>query len=415
MADPEIVDSGARGSELELGDDEVLREVAALMEGYARRTDLGASSGQRRYLWTDAFALCNFLELMERSSRADQRHGYEHLALELVDGVHRTLGRHREDDPRTGWLSGMDDDDAAAHPTIAGLRIGKTLPERIIGQACDPRLEWDRDGQYFHYLTRWIHALDQLARAQAREVYHRWASELAQSIHRAFVHVGSGGAKRIDWKRSIDLSYPLVPSMGQHDPVDGFVVYLQVAQTAAHAGLSDNPNLERALDDFESICRGQHLITADPLGLGGLLTDAWKLDQLMQQGAKRGGWLIDVLLDAATMGLEVAARERELAGSGAAGDALAFRELGLAIGLRAVQRMATTSDSVVPRGKLDPLMKHVELADAAILFWREPEHRQVQSWLDHLDINEVMLATALAPDGYLQLRLPRPFSHSALH
>ena len=31
---------------------------------------------------------------------------------------------------------------------------------------------------------------------------------------------------------SIDLSYPLVPSMGQHDPLDGYITYLQLQSTA---------------------------------------------------------------------------------------------------------------------------------------------------------------------------------------
>ena len=47
----------------------------------------------RRYLWTDAFAVCNFLELYRHTS--DEKH----LSLRLVDQVHSILGRHREDEP----------------------------------------------------------------------------------------------------------------------------------------------------------------------------------------------------------------------------------------------------------------------------------------------------------------------------
>ena len=36
----------------------------------------------------------------------------------------------------------------------------------------------------------------------------------------------------------------------------------------------------------------------------------------------------------------------------------------------------------------------------------EPEHRRSSSWTGHRDINEVMLATSLAPHGYLGV--PRP-------
>ena len=37
-------------------------------------------------------------------------------------------------------------------------------------------------------------------------------------------------------------------------------------------------------------------------------------------------------------------------------------------------------------------------------FWLEPGHRSVKTWQEHMDINSIMLATSLAPDGYLQLQ-----------
>ena len=45
----------------------------------------------KRYLWTDAFAVCNFLELYRQTGEEK----YKVLALRLVDQVHHTLGRHR--------------------------------------------------------------------------------------------------------------------------------------------------------------------------------------------------------------------------------------------------------------------------------------------------------------------------------
>ncbi|MGA6935731.1 MAG: hypothetical protein WB041_10140, partial [Pseudolabrys sp.] len=42
----------------------------------------------RRYLWTDAFAVCNFLELFQRTS--DQQ--YRRCAEKLIDQVHSVLG-----------------------------------------------------------------------------------------------------------------------------------------------------------------------------------------------------------------------------------------------------------------------------------------------------------------------------------
>jgi hypothetical protein len=74
-----------------------------------------------------------------------------------------TLGRHRPADPRQGWISGLDEPEGERHPTRGGLRIGKPLPERGPRERYDPQLEWDSDGQYFHYLTQWMHALHRVS------------------------------------------------------------------------------------------------------------------------------------------------------------------------------------------------------------------------------------------------------------
>jgi hypothetical protein len=41
------------------------------------------------------------------------------------------------------------------------------------------------------------------------------------------------------------------------------------------------------------------------------------------------------------------------------------------------------------------------LQDAITHFWLDPESRATALWREHQDINEVMLATALLPDGVL--------------
>src|SRR4051812_16579576 len=125
----------------------------SLMTSFAERTGLSSERQQQRYLWTDAFAVCNYLGL----ARATEERCHTTLALRLIDRVHHTLGQHQPDDPRAGWISGLDPEQAEAHPTQGGLRIGKKLPERRPDEPLDEQIEWDRDGQYFHYLTRWMH------------------------------------------------------------------------------------------------------------------------------------------------------------------------------------------------------------------------------------------------------------------
>ncbi|MBE9504145.1 MAG: hypothetical protein IME96_08225 [Proteobacteria bacterium] len=104
-----------------------LSMVQDIMNEFAGLTGLSpAGKVPRRYLWTDAFAVCNFLELYRQSG--DDK--YKNLALLLVDQVHNILGRHREDDSRTGWISGLDEQEGKMHPTKGDMRIGKDMNER---------------------------------------------------------------------------------------------------------------------------------------------------------------------------------------------------------------------------------------------------------------------------------------------
>jgi hypothetical protein len=322
------------------------------------------------YLWTDAFAVCNYVSL----SRALGDESWLGRAVDQVERVHATLGKHRDDDARTGWL------DAPDHPTRRGLRIGKRLPERGEHERFDPRLEWDRDGQYFHYLTRWMHALDVVARARQDRRLSRLAYELAITAHDAFVRDG-----RMVWKMSIDLSRPLVASMGQHDPLDGLVTFAQLRETArALGGAREVAELGARIESFTRLLDARNLATDDPLGLGGLLVDACRIGQLAERHALDGAQTLESrVLRAAEEGLEAYRVGGEL--DRPAEERLAFRELGLAIGLTAFDGWKALRERIVS-------------------FWNAPENRRNATFLEHRDINEVMLATSLVPDGYLVLR-----------
>lgn len=179
-----------------------------LMDAFAERTGLTSSRPDVRYLWTDAFAVCNCLTLFRRTGSEK----YRDLVILLVERVHHVLGRYRDDDPRTGWISGLAETEGALHPTAGGLRIGKRLRERGPDEPYDAALEWDRDGQYYHYLVRWMHALGRMGVVLADARYHAWAVELAKAAHGAFVYAPAGGGrKRMVWKMSTDLSRALVP------------------------------------------------------------------------------------------------------------------------------------------------------------------------------------------------------------
>ena len=50
---------------------------------------------------------------------------------------------------------------------------------------------------------------------------------------------------------------------------------------------------------------------------------------------------------------------------------------------------------------LDELARYLPLRAQIQAFWLQPEHRQVDTWLEHANINDVMLATCLRPEGLL--------------
>jgi hypothetical protein len=238
-------------------------------------------------------------------------------------------------------------------------------------------------------------ALDAMARATRRATFHVWARELAVVAHRAFVH-GPLQSRRMAWKMSIDLSRALVPSMGQHDPLDGYVTCLMLDATAAETSMAATPSLAAARADFAAMIDPGRLATADPLGIGGLLLDAWRLIRI---DAERE--LSAALLAAAAHGTAVLRAGTEL--RTAASSRLAFRELGLAIGLSVVALIRTdvygsrlllrAKDAVAVLAELAPLGEEI------VAFWLRPDHRQTGTWRDHADINDVMLATALVPDS----------------
>ena len=393
-------------SGLHTGPDLRAQRAMQLMERFAERTGLLSHEAGHRYLWTDAFAVCNFLSLAQAAGEPR----YTALAGRLVADVHVTLGRHRSDDWREGWLSGLSELGATAHPTWGGLRIGKPLPERKWDEPVDDKLEWERDGQYFHYLTRWMHALDQLARATRQPRYNLWARELAAVAFAAFtVQSTRSSPRRLVWKMSIDLSRPLVPSMGHHDALDGFITCVQLQSTAALLGSAiEGPSLQEERAGFESMAEGSAWATTDPLGLGALLSDAWRVTQLQREGAEIDSELVPTLLSAALDGLAHFVRQNSLGRPAPA--RLAFRELGLAIGLHALERL-TRAGHLGLRARTSREHSHlisgfqpaVALGSEIDAFWLHPEHREAAAWAEHRDLNDVTLATSLCPQGYLDL------------
>jgi hypothetical protein len=268
-------------------------------------------------------------------------------------------------------------------------------------------LEWERDGQYYHYLTKWMHALNKVSRATGDLTYNRWGMELAKTAHAAFTYSTPNGQKSMYWKMSIDLTRPLVPSAGQHDPLSGFITYNQLCAFAPESPRW--PDLREEIEEISSILEGKELTTDDPLGIGDLLCDAYKVAELILKGYWKRVDLLSVLLKSSYLGLEKYLREDPM--KLPAELRLAFRELGLSVGLRAVEELQKIisenpdpfGDERTLRAYIEGLVRRVSLIQEIEGFWLEPANRKTDGWMEHRDINMVMLATSLCSGGYLGL------------
>ena len=348
--------------------------------------------------------MCTYLSLY-----ADHgQHRFLARATALVAQVHRVLGRYATGPRRGQPLGGVDEQIWLRHPTRHGLRIGKPLPERAPGEPFDERLEWERDGQYFHYLTRWMHALERCGEAAGDTDAHRWAVELCQASLAFVERDADGAATRMVWKRSVDLDRVLVPSMGQHDPLDGWVTAAELAASPLASG-EERRQLNAVIQQFRALDEPRAWPSADPLGLGGLLGAAlrrWLDAASSDRQAARG---VRSLIDAATLGLRELVRTRPF--TAPAAQRLAFRELGLAIGLASARQLAADlRDTDDPRGELvSPGLTALQsiatdVPDLAA-FWSEAAQQQAPSWTDHLDINTVMLAASLVGEEHSHVPL----------
>ncbi len=137
--------------------------------------------------------------------------------------------------------------------------------------------------------------------------------------------------------------------------------------------------------------------------------DACRLAQLIVSGNLEQAGLLKTILESCLIGLDYFMKENSL--KLPAGFRLAFRELGLSVGLQAVEKMRKLigQKSGLLREKdlllslLKALSRYAGLKEIIEKFWLGETNREADSWTVHRDINSVMLASSLAPDGFLEL------------
>ena len=157
------------------------------------------------------------------------------------------------------------------------------------------------------------------------------------------------------------------------------------------------------------ICQGIRLATDDPLGIGGLLFDASRIAQLMIMGELKNSSLLETVMDSSLLGMEDFAKGGSL--EYPAEYRLAFRELGLSIELSAVENLLKgieenpdifSQKSSLQR-RIEDLRGYVQLGKVIEQFWMDGKNREAKTWIEHCEINMVMLATSLASSRFLTI------------
>ena len=139
---------------------------------------------------------------------------------------------------------------------------------------------------------------------------------------------------------SIDLRYPLVSSMGQHDALDGYITSLELYHSAS--GERDIPEellLDMPIADLLKTAKAVNWKSDDPLGIGGLMSDACLLAQLIVKEGRNEelSVLLDRMLNDALDGIKAFMQTETL--KHPAQYRLAFREIGLSIGLHGIPKI----------------------------------------------------------------------------
>lgn len=155
--------------------------------------------------------------------------------------------------------------------------------------------------------------------------------------------------------------------------------------------------LEDELEALAKLCDGRSWATDDPLGTGGLLDHACRLARLRAERPEVPEPTRIPSLEVESLLSEAADGVSDFAGTSTLrvgpNQRLAFRELGLVLGLQAVDR--------APRVLFPEPERWRAMIQGIRDFWLEPESQRARSWTEHEDINAVTLAATLAPEEVL--------------
>eukprot|EP00005_Dracoamoeba_jomungandri_P005533 CAMPEP_0174260792 /NCGR_PEP_ID=MMETSP0439-20130205/10537_1 /TAXON_ID=0 /ORGANISM="Stereomyxa ramosa, Strain Chinc5" /LENGTH=337 /DNA_ID=CAMNT_0015345121 /DNA_START=221 /DNA_END=1234 /DNA_ORIENTATION=+ len=211
------------------------------------------ANGQRRYLWTDAFGVLNFVSLASLSKDEDKRRGFLDAAITLVEVVHESLGR-----PRSEEFPMLKDEESPSG--YAGLRIGKNRARTKSDAGMS------LDGMYFHYVDKWLFALLRLGQESGDLKFIRQAAKFVKCLNPLFVDPTSGA---IRWKINMDGSpiQGIEQTRVNDDTLNAYIIYTLIDNELHDSPLAaERKGLRQALRGYNPRS------TYDPLGWG---LEAW--------------------------------------------------------------------------------------------------------------------------------------------
>eukprot|EP00457_Paulinella_chromatophora_P003164 gb/GEZN01003170.1/.p1 GENE.gb/GEZN01003170.1/~~gb/GEZN01003170.1/.p1 ORF type:complete len:436 (+),score=45.81 gb/GEZN01003170.1/:28-1335(+) len=267
------------------------REAGHSMVPYT--AGVSAQETQRRYLWTDAFAVLNYCTLAVRSQNREERELYVSAAKKLIHTTHRVLGNPPSAalpmSPWTGRGSQFQAHGSGSLSKNLGLRIGKERARK------ETDYGMELDGMYFHYLDKWLFALVRFSQVSKDVRYLVDATLLIMQIHPHFMVYHNAKPFAIRWKTNIDIS----PIKGVHsrpgsDSLSACVVYHLVDAHLKEQKVKvvvDNEELDisKECDDVRQAaelllnqigCPASH----DPLGFG---LQWWELQWVRGSASQR--------------------------------------------------------------------------------------------------------------------------------
>lgn len=326
-----------------------------------------AEGHKGRYLWTDGFAVTNFLTLYKLTNDAR----YLTFARSLVQTVHDVLGYTRDGQSR---LSGATE----ACPLNGGLRIGK---HDEVGS--------DGDGQYFHYLTVWMFALNRMTHVSGDIWYNEQAVNMARAVLPRFMYSTDTTRPRMYWKLTMDLSKPLVTGEGNLDPIDGYVMYKLLQETAATLDKTNEGILEHEIVLLKKIVdtKWKNYHSTDPLDIGMTLWTVYWLKEPEQWAVtlqKRAAHCLDQLVRSGYFNPKIKSPSQRLA----------FREFGTALG---VQCLLSGEDQATSGSELGELPKSICKTWEEVGLVPVPTNRQEGRMAELMPITAVMYAAAVLP------------------